>query len=163
MTRYAETADLTALSISAGALAGISAGDQQAALESESEYADSYLSKRFTLPLTSWGRDLKQAVCDLAAYRLMKRRGFNPEKNDAEQLRLAKKDAETWLEKVSTGKVNPMNVRDSSGQAANATTAGEADYPFVVQPQEGSDSTDDFWHGDESYPGGVGPSKRRGW
>ncbi len=161
---YAAIADLTSLSIPSGALTGISAADQLAALAAASRVADGYLGPRFHLPLTQWGEDLRQVICDIAAYRLMKRRGFSPESGDAEQLRDSYEDAVRWLEQVSKGMVTPNNVIDSDASGRNSTVAEPAPAPMVVQLHEaGTVEGDSFWGSTTTSGGGVGRPKRRGW
>lgn len=109
---YATRADLTRLSLPAAALAGVPEADQDAALEAASDLADSYLAARYTLPLVSWQDDLRRAVCAIAAYDLMVRRGFSPQGAD-EQLRLRYEDALRWLDLVARGLVSPA-IEDSA-------------------------------------------------
>lgn len=121
MSVYATAADLTRLAIPAEALEGITVEDQDAALSAASSVADGYLASRYTLPLTSWGDDLRRAVCLIAAYDLMTRRGYNPEGGD-EQLRLRYEDAIRWLERVADGKVTPP--AEDSSTAGTSASAG---------------------------------------
>jgi phage gp36-like protein len=109
---YATPADLAQLGLAAGALAGVSLDAQTAALQSASDEADGYLSARYTLPLLVWGGDLKLRVCELAAWTVLKTRGFDPASGDA-ALRDASTDARKWLADVSARRVNPR-VTDSS-------------------------------------------------
>lgn len=112
MSSYATPADLRALSVSADALAGIDDPTLQVAIDSASGRADGYLRSRYTLPITNVSDDLKQVVCDMAAYIALKVRGFNPEGN--ELLVKGWDDALKWLQQVASGLVSPA-LGDSSG------------------------------------------------
>jgi phage gp36-like protein len=118
MPVYATLTDLTALGLRSAALAGISAADQQRALEAASRVADSYLQARYTLPLSAWGIDLTRTVAIIAAYDLLAARGFASEGAD-EHVRLRYEDAIRWLRDVSLGVVTPVDIVDASPTAPN--------------------------------------------
>lgn len=164
---YATRTDLTTFSLPSGALQGVSTDKQDAALEAASRLADGYLNARFRLPLTGYGSDLKRAVCDIAAFILMKGRGFAPETADADMLLSAEREAIRWLEGIAAGKITPYGMTDSGGTGANTgDSEGAGHGPFVVQLSEGEASSDEseFWTGTASPSGGyVGTPRRRGW
>ena len=64
---YAERTHLAQWGLPSTALSAIPTGTQDAALASASAKADSYLRARYALPLSAWGNELRQAVCELAA------------------------------------------------------------------------------------------------
>jgi phage gp36-like protein len=71
-TAYATLADLTTYGVKdAGPFGGLSAGQQQAAVDAANATADGYLATKFKLPLSSWGADLKQKVIALARFELL--------------------------------------------------------------------------------------------
>jgi phage gp36-like protein len=126
MSSYALVADLSQLSLPAVATKSLLSADIQAALDAASNTADGYMADALTLPIlpipnyTGTGAaylgDLKQAVCDIAAYRLMKRLGFKATgMND--ELRVAYDDAIAWLKGVGSGKINPPGLIDSTGNS----------------------------------------------
>jgi phage gp36-like protein len=123
-TAYATRADLANLGLPAGALTGVSTAQQDAALAAAASKADGYLQDRFTLPLTAWGDDLKEAVCHVAAWTLLSSRGFNPEQGGDASVRTRFEDAIRWLEKIAAGTVTPV-VTDSrtSSRAAGPRVA----------------------------------------
>lgn len=163
MAAYATRPELYQV-VSQTALGSLTTAEQDAALESASRKADSYLGVVFELPLTSWGADLKDAVCYLAAYRLMSRRGFLPESGDAELFRDNYKDAIKWLEQVAGGKVKPIDVVDSSSGINNTDAAGAARDPsFVLTPSSDSMSAGGYEEGDIITPGTVETPRRRVW
>lgn len=109
MTDYATPAELAEFSLPANVLSSIPSDVQSAALTNASAMADSYLASRYRLPLVSWGRDLRQAVCDIAAFLCMKRLGFRP--GDADVIFVESYDAALrWLMRVASGDVTPAIV-----------------------------------------------------
>ncbi len=104
-----------AFGLPAKALAAVSPTEQLAALEAASRDADSYLANRYTLPITQWGTDLTNAVCNIAAYNLLAGRGFAPNSGSSdEHVRLRYEDAIRWLRDCSSGKATPTNITDST-------------------------------------------------
>lgn len=79
--------------------------------------ADDYLSSAYDLPLTSWGIGLRRRVCVIAAYDLLRVRGFNPEGSDALVVD-AYHEALAWLEKVAKGQ---LLAAESSDQTPTVT------------------------------------------
>lgn len=96
-----------------GALAGISEPEQQAALDARSAFVDGYLRTRYTLPLRAWDQSITRAVCDMAAWDLLKRRGFNPENPADAAVRMGHDDAVKWLREVANQEAHPT-VTESS-------------------------------------------------
>lgn len=164
-TPYATRADLVTYSLPAAALTGVSTVKQDAALVAASQRADAYLNAIYKLPLTVWGEDIKQAVCDIAALIVMKGRGFSPESADAQMFLTGSRDAIKWFEGISTGKWKPLGVTDSSSSTANTGDTSSAGHgPFVAQLQEAEVEQDEFWTGTSASQGAtVGTPKRRGW
>lgn len=109
-TLYIDKAYL-ARNIAGGVLSSLGSTGQDQAIEAASEEADDYLAQRYTLPLVEWSGGLKARVADIAVWRGMKAKGFNPE-GDA-VIRIAYEDAIGWLKMVAAGKINP-DVTDSS-------------------------------------------------
>lgn len=161
---YATRAELVTFSLPANALSTVSTTKQDDALEAASRIADGYLNARYRLPLVSYGSDLKRAVSDIAAFILMKGRGFSPETADADMLQSGERNAVKWLEGIAAGKISPYGMVDSSTTQANVEDISANRPPFVVQVQEGEPERDEFWSG-TTLPsgGGVGTPKRRGW
>jgi len=123
--QYAAISDLTTV-VSAAALAHpttSSSATQNAALLRASEEIDGYLRDQFTLPLKQWGSDIVQKSCDIAAYRLICLRGFNPELDGSylDNYKLAV----SWLKDVAAGKVVP-DVQDSSPNGAPGVPSSDA-------------------------------------
>ncbi|RTK98745.1 MAG: DUF1320 domain-containing protein [Proteobacteria bacterium] len=89
----------------------ISEDEMTFAIVSASEFANGYLKRRYGLPLVQWSYDLIQAICDIAAYNLAKRKGFNPEVYDANWV-TKYNAAVKWLEDVGNRREHP-NIIDS--------------------------------------------------
>lgn len=96
------------------AFAGIATPIKDAALRWASVMALGFVKKRKVLPLISWSEDLRSAVCDLAAYKLMGRRGFAPSSGSNAEIRSSFDDARDWLLLVSTGKTELVDCVDST-------------------------------------------------
>lgn len=75
---YATLDDLDACGVPPDALSDIGPVEKQRALYQASRTVDSRIAARYTLPLVSWGDDLIQIVCMIAAFRLLSFRGWNP-------------------------------------------------------------------------------------
>jgi phage gp36-like protein len=115
---YAVVADLVRFGVNASALASVSSSDQQAALDNASALADSYLGARYSLPLTTYGDDIKRAVCNIAAYDLLCVRGFNPAVGADVNYRMRREDAVRWLELVARQQVTPVGIVAGADQVA---------------------------------------------
>jgi len=129
---YATRQDLTN-TVAAQALSHPSTGPavQDAKLLDASEEIDGYLRDQYKLPLEDWGSDLIQRTCDIAAYRLVCLRGFNPDA-DGHFLTNYEKTL-SWLKLVAEGKVSPDVIDSSGGDQQPGDHAPEAS-PSVISP-----------------------------
>jgi phage gp36-like protein len=125
---YADPSHLVQFGLPAATLTGLSTEDQEAALEAASDYIDSYLAQRFTLPLTDWQDDLRRATCHVAGWDILARRGFNPDRPIDGVVRKRYEDTIRWLEKVARGELGPVGVVDSTeaGETAAAVVYTDA-------------------------------------
>ena len=84
-------------------------------LQAASELADSYLAnRRYVLPLTQWGNDLRSAVARIAAWNyLTTARGIDPVAGGHSALEKNHDAAIAWLRDVSKGIAN-LNVAATS-------------------------------------------------
>jgi phage gp36-like protein len=155
VSSYATPADLYAYGAPESAFGDVDPTAVQAALDAASTQADGYLANRFTLPVVTPSQDLKAAVCQIAAWNLLRRRGFNPEDLGAQAIRTGYEDAERWLRGVSKGEITPQLTDSSAGVAPPGGSGGGA---FVVQPQA-TGQTDSA--GYPVYTAGV--PRHRGW
>lgn len=108
MAAYATLADLGSLALPPIALSNVPDADKTAAIEAASSEADGYLASQYVLPIVTWGVDLTQHVCAIAAFRCLTRRGFNPEAPEVQVARVLYDDAVNWLRRVSIGQINPV-------------------------------------------------------
>ena len=113
-TQYASISDLTDLSIEQDTLTNMGLTDDEldAALLSASVEADGYFRSRYSCPLSSYGQDVKQAVCDIAAFRAMTKKGYTAQGGDR-TLSDGYARAVAWLRGVANGTITP-DVTDSS-------------------------------------------------
>lgn len=125
---YATSADLTNLGLPAAALARFDSATQTAALTAASSLIDSYLASRYTLPLVSWGDDLRRAACIITAYDLLSGLGFSPMAAADENLRRRYEDVLAWLRGIAAGSVTPVSVVDST---PGVTESGAAIYSYA--------------------------------
>jgi len=112
MTAYADRTFL-AKRVHTNLLSGKSTGDQDDCLAAASREADSYLGLRFTLPLTAWGDDLRDVVCEIAAYKLGDSKGFAADGSKT-ALRQRYDQAIKWLCDVRDRRILPSDITDSS-------------------------------------------------
>lgn len=121
MSAYATAADFDVHGIRPEARpAAITAEQISAAIVAASGKADSYLSARFRLPLSSWGVDLTQAVCAIAAFEMVSTLLlFQPDPATNVVLVGRKDDAIDWLKQVAAGKANPADLTDSDPPASS--------------------------------------------
>lgn len=110
---YATVDDLTASAMSPEALKRTDPAAIEVALSQASRTADIYLGQRYALPLVSWGDDLRQIVAQIAAFRLMSRRGWNPEDRANVGMVTLYKEALATLKAVSVGNAT-LSVVDTS-------------------------------------------------
>jgi len=111
---YLTEADYLELELPDGTLDALAAGTIDAAIAWASSLANGYLRKRYTLPLISWGDDLRQQVAALATWQLMRKRGFQPGSGADESVVMAKEDAMRWLRDVSLGHAELDGAVDST-------------------------------------------------
>jgi phage gp36-like protein len=136
MVQYATEVEFLSQALPSEAFTGLPAGTIDKALQWASSYANSKIKKRYSLPLTSWGDDLRFAVCDIAALTLLRRRGFKPGSGANVAVTDADKAARAWLQEISEGTAELDNCVDSTpdldeaGPLAQSDTS--ADFTFYV-------------------------------
>ena len=114
-TRYATSADLDSLGVTAGVISTIAPEEKELALDIASALCDGYLAQRYTMPLKTWCPDLKRAVLAIASYDLVSARGYDPAATDNGNVRQRYLDAVDWLKSVASGQLTPQ-IEDSSGE-----------------------------------------------
>ena len=119
---YATTAELDALALPPDVAGKADVTEKEAALEAASALADSYLRQAgYVVPITTPGDDLKNAVCEIAAYNLAVSKNLAPEGGEVSNLYLRKREAIRWLERVAAGKAR-LEGQDASGGEAYIVT-----------------------------------------
>ncbi len=113
MSLYASVEELQDQGIPPAGLGDLSDDTLETALTWASGQADSYFRKRFKLPLVSWGEDVKSAIVSMAIWRLLTRKGFNPQVPGHAAIAQNYSDAIKWLKEVASGDVEP-DVTDST-------------------------------------------------
>lgn len=109
------------------AVAGVDSTVKTAACSSGSAIAESYLRSRYSLPLASWGDDVREQACALAARAALTTTGFNPEEPSAAAVIQRARDAERWFRGVAAGEITP-DVAETAG----------SDVPFAIALSEDS-------------------------
>lgn len=107
------------LALSEEACAGIAAVDIEACILTASSDAYSYLRSRYSLPLVTWGKDLRMAVCKIAALYVLDRRGRNTSDPADLALERAAERAVLWLKDVAANRA-AADVVDTSPAATAA-------------------------------------------
>jgi phage gp36-like protein len=110
---YNSVAEYTARSIVSTALTGFTDGQKTTALDQAAAVVDSYIGNVTTLPLTSYGEDIRGAEAKIADYEMLSRRGYNPDGGSDGNIRLRYEDALRWLESIARGNarlLSPENV-----------------------------------------------------
>ncbi len=104
---YATVEDFLNLGLPSGALDSTDKSTWQQAIITASAYADSFLGDKYTLPLgRPYPPALVDAVCQIASWYLMRRRGYNPAVAGGSAdaiIRQGYVDATAWLVRVANG------------------------------------------------------------
>ena len=127
---YATIDDLTHFGVNPDAHEHADITALEAALDAASSEADSYLSKVYTLPVTSWGAALRMHVSAMAAYNVIATRGFDPSGVDG-VLEKRRQDALDWLKMLATGVISDPSIEDSTPGVVEGGAA------VVSQPKRG--------------------------
>ena len=89
------------------------ASSVERALDAASDWLDSYLRRRYTLPLTAWDIAVRQCAAARAGLLVMQARGYDPSVGSDKSVGDRADGAEKWAEKLAQGWVTP-DVTDSS-------------------------------------------------
>lgn len=108
MARYASRADLYTHGLAAAAMGSVSTAQQDAVLESVCGEADSKMAARFPTPLTGQiDPTITMNVCKIAAFEILRIRGFNPQNGADMVIREAAKEARAWFDAVERQHAHP--------------------------------------------------------
>lgn len=111
---YCDYADLGRYGVNAEALERLSVEENEnGPISAATSTVNSYLRAQYVLPILRAGDDIKQATAIIAAWNVIRVRGFKPGENPEDSaLRLAYEDTIRWLEKVAAGSAFP-DIDDS--------------------------------------------------
>lgn len=90
---------------------------QDALLSAASGRMDSYLGTRYAVPLTTYGDEVRECACVLAAYAIVQRRGFNPDNAWETALQERRKEALEWLRDIASGKASVPGITESESES----------------------------------------------
>lgn len=127
---YAVVRDIERIGIAKSALAAVPVSDKVEALIAASDTADRYLCREFTLPLLSWGSDLRRMATHIAVYDLMCVRGFQPEGADALIVK-RHDDAIIALREVGDGKACMPGIVDTDDGDTGGTGSSDGEYAIA--------------------------------
>jgi phage gp36-like protein len=127
MVQYASEGEFNSLGAPEEAFAELGSSTINLAITAASSMANSYLRKRYALPLAEIGLDLKIAVINIAKWQLLKRRGFNPSSGQDVVIADAYKDAITWLTMISRGECELDGVDATADVDEAGPLVGEAE------------------------------------
>jgi phage gp36-like protein len=140
-TVFAEQADIEATELRAEAIANVPAASIANALIKGSCDAEDALAASNALPLTSWPPSLSERVAAIAAFHIMKARGFRPQSFD-ELIVKAHDDAQRWLKDVAAGRIRPPGLAPAT-ELGPKTSSGDPCDPTKILPRF-SDNWGDF-------------------
>jgi len=111
MTAYASPTDLTNVGCPAAALTTLTNSQILAALESASEFADTFFRARWgsnAVPLLAWDSAVTEAVAKIATLRLLRIRGYSASSTADQRFQLNHDEAVDWLNKVQRQQAHPL-------------------------------------------------------
>lgn len=138
---FATKADLFASELPRPALEKVGDDAIWKALISSSSDAEDILAAGYAMPITTWPESLTERVCAIAAFRVMKRRGFQPEGAD-ELIVKGADDGLRWLKDVAAGKIRPPGLSPPTRLGPQASS-GNPQAPTKFTPRM-SDDWGDF-------------------
>jgi phage gp36-like protein len=110
---YCSAADVTKLAVAERAIEEVSARDRTLARIAACSDADGHLNSAFTLPLLTWGADLRKVAAQLTAAQIFTTRGSDMQGADKVVFDAADR-ALAWLRAVANGRVRPPDISDST-------------------------------------------------
>ena len=126
---YATIEDLRRYGLPETATVGVPDATLEAELEAASSTADAYLRGRFNLPLLSWGTDITMRVAHIAAYNIMRNRGFAPEAGSDVTIKEAYYEAVGFPDRPGSGWF-PAVQRQAIHPDVTETATGADAHPF---------------------------------
>lgn len=113
MSQYADPADLVPQVFSQATADLFTTDDQTAALVDASAEADAELNRRYALPLSAWGTDLRRRVAVIAGYELLSGKAYDAT-DEGSSLKTRALAARAWLKRVGDGTLDPPGIVDDT-------------------------------------------------
>lgn len=115
MAEYCTVEDVSRYGVNAAAIGALSSDEHiKPVIKAQSGVIDGYLRLRYTLPLLTWGDDIRRACAILVACDVLTTRGAKPGENPDDKPIFDRCDEVlAWLKLIADGKVAP-DVTDSS-------------------------------------------------
>ena len=113
-TPFATRSLLPNYGIPAAALGNVTTTQQDACMVSATDEMYTYLAGRWPIPFVSWDDSITAKCCEIAAYKIVCIRGFNPAAGADMVLRQRYEDAIEWCKGVERKAVHPTVVSASS-------------------------------------------------
>ena len=114
---YESYSDLARLGIPATAFDTLTAAQVQAELDRAGAWINSRIRGRYHLPLVDWDDEIRGVEIDVAVYRSMALRGYQPSNGADVELRRKYDDAAAWCDGVQRRVIHPYVVESASDAA----------------------------------------------
>ncbi len=136
-TTFATIADFESAGLPLSALGSVSKLDVLRQLERDSAFAATYLGDKYTMPLSApYDPALVDAVCRIAAWHLLCRRGFNPENPGDQVVRQGFIDARDWLTRVANGQAR-VQVQQANPESLQPDISSNERRGYPTVPEVG--------------------------
>ncbi len=141
MPRYATVQDLEISGIPRSAFGPLVEIQLQGILDNASAFADTFIGCKYQLPLAgptssppvAYDPSLVDAVCQIAAYRAMRLRGYNADNAGDTSLRMGFEDAYAWLTRVANGQARLAVVQaQPESLQPNVSTSEQRGYGYIT-------------------------------
>lgn len=145
---YCTPSDLTRYGIQAQALASMPQDVLADACLDASEYADSKLRRRYTMPIISWSEDVTAHCARIAVENALTARGFSP--NGPDEILITKADqARKELESIGAGKSTPNIVDSTPAKRGSAPRVTSRSTSSGWEDSTSASRESDFWFGNK--------------
>lgn len=107
---YASQTDLTNLGMPQAALATLSSTQINSELQAASDFADGFFRARWgmnAVPLAAWDTSVTRATAQIAAYYLVRLRGYDARSTADQRFKDGHDEAVVWLDKVQRQQAHP--------------------------------------------------------
>lgn len=147
MSRYATPSDFQIYGLPSAVTSTLDTEAVQTQLDAASNYIDGYLLQHYDLPLLPtdpppappvYPQSLVQKTCEIAAWHLLRTRGFDPNNGSHITVRMTYEDALKWCRDLSDGRVTlAATVADQPVDSAQGSEGGA----FAIQTRSGTGLT----------------------